>query len=195
MQETGKMTWYLGRTTTRLIAPEPGAEKERGEFAVERQLRALGIEAHAPRRIEFKRVGKKRHAEPITSAYLPGYIFAEIPASMFTRAIQCRGLSASLMAVPAQEVCRHVQPFIAKVKSENADAERIIESRDRAAMCQFQPGEALDVLAGPFAERLVKFTRMVEAAHDSFPMIEAQIEILGRLTRVKIDPLDVRAAS
>lgn len=189
------MTWYLGRTTTRHIAPEPGAEKERGEFAVERQLRAMGIEAHAPRRIEFKRVGKKRHAEPITSAYLPGYIFAEIPADMFTRAIQCRGISTTLMAVTPQEVRRHVQPFLAKVDDENAEANRIIDSRDRAAMCQFEPGQALDVLAGPFAERVVKFSRMIETAHDAFPMIEAQMEILGRLSRVKVDPLDVRAAS
>lgn len=189
------MTWYLGRTTTRLIAPEPGADKERGEFAVERQLRALGLEAHAPRKIEFKRVGKKRHAEPITSAYLPGYVFACIPAALFTRAIACRGLSSTLMAVTPQEVRRHVQPFLSKVEGENAEAERIIASRDRAAMCQFKPGDALDILAGPFAERLVKFTRMIEAAHDSFPMIEAQMEIFGRLTKVQVDPLDVRAAS
>ena len=189
------MTWYLGITTTRHIAPEPGAEKERGEFAVERQLRALGLEAFAPRKIEFKRQGKKRHAEPITSPYLPGYIFAEIPAAVFTKAIQCRGLSASLMAVSAQEVRRHVRPFLSKVQQENAEAQRIIDSRDRAAMCQFEAGQALEVLAGPFADRVVEFTGMVQAAHDMHPMIEAQMEILGGLTRMKIDPLDVRAAS
>jgi len=189
------MTWYLGVTTTRHIAPEPGAEKERGEFAVERQLRALGLEAFAPRKIEFKRQGKKRHAEPVMSAYLPGYIFAEIPAVMFTKAIQCRGLSPSLMAVSPQEVRRHVRPFLSKVAEENAEAERIIASRDRAAMCQFTAGQALEVLTGPFADRVVEFTGMVQAAHDTHPMIEAQMEIFGRLTPVKVDPLDVRAAS
>ncbi|MDC0657061.1 hypothetical protein N6L27_03530 [Leisingera sp. SS27] len=162
---------------------------------MERQLRALGLEAVAPRKIEFKRQGKKRHAEPVTSAYLPGYIFAEIPAAMFTKAIQCRGLSPSLMAVSPQEVRRHVQPFLSKVEQENAEAQRIIDSRDRAAMCQFEPGAALEVLAGPFADRVVEFTGMVQSAHDMHPMIEAQMEILGRLTRVKVDPLDVRAAS
>lgn len=189
------MTWYLGRTTTRHIAPEPGAEKERGEFAVERQLRALGIEAHAPRKIEFKRVGKKRHAEPITSAYLPGYVFADIPAELFTRAIHCRGISSTLLAVTPQEVRRHVQPFLAKVDDENAEAKRIIDSRDRAAMCQFEPGQALGILAGPFMERAAKFLRMVQAAHDLHPMIEAESEMFGRAVRVKIDPLDVIGAA
>ena len=189
------MTWYLGITTSKHIAPEPGAEKERGEFAVERQLRSMGLQAFAPRKIEFKRQGKKRHAEPVTSAYLPGYIFAEIPAAMFAQAIQCRGLSSSLMPVCKAEVEKHVQPFLSKVAEENAEAQRIIDSRDRAAMCQFEPGAALEVLAGPFADRVVSFTGMVQAAHDMHPMIEAQMEIMGRLTRVKVDPLDVRAAS
>lgn len=189
------MTWYLGRTTTRLIAPTPGAEKERGEFAVERQLRALGLDAHAPRKIEFKRVGKKRLAEPITSAYLPGYIFAEIPASMFTRAIQCRGISTTLMAVTSQEVRRHVQPFLAQVDNENAEAQRIIDSRDRAAMCQFEPGQALEILAGPFMDRIVQFTRMIEAAHDRHPMVEASVQMFGRASKVKLDPLDVKGAA
>lgn len=189
------MTWYLGITTTRHIAPEPGADKERGEFAVERQLRALGLEAVAPRRIEFKRQGKKRHAEPVTSAYLPGYIFAKIPAGMFTKAIQCRGLSPSLMAVSPQEVRKHVKPFLSKVADENAEAERIIASRDRAAMCQFEPGAALEVLAGPFADRLVSFTRMVRSAHDLHPMIEARMTMFGQLVRVKIDSLDVKGVA
>lgn len=189
------MNWYLGRTTTRHIAPEPGAEKERGEFAVERQLRALGIEAHAPRKIEFKRVGKKRHAEPITSAYLPGYIFAEIPADMFTRAIQCRGISATLLPVTPQEVRRHVQPFLAKVDDENAEANHIIESRDRAAMCQFEPGQASEILAGPFMDRIVQFTRMIEAAHDLHPMIEASVQMFGQKSKVRIDPLDVKGVA
>ncbi|KIC39367.1 transcription termination/antitermination protein NusG [Leisingera sp. ANG-M7] len=189
------MTWYLGITTTRHIAPSPGADKERGEFAVERQLRALGLEAVAPRRIEFKRQGKKRYAEPVTSAYLPGYIFAEIPAAMFTKAIQCRGLSPSLMAVSPQEVRRHVQPFLSKVEQENAEAQRIIDSRDRAAMCQFEPGAALEVLAGPFMDRAANFVRMVQAAHDLHPMIEAEAEMFGRSVKVRIDPLDVKGVA
>ncbi|KIC11406.1 hypothetical protein RA19_08740 [Leisingera sp. ANG-M1] len=86
------MTWYLGITTTQkgtlprnlhfVVETGEGPEivsQKQGEFTVERQPRALGVEAFAPRKIEFKRQGKKRCAEPVTSAYLPGYIFADIP--------------------------------------------------------------------------------------------------------------------
>ncbi|MEP0147090.1 hypothetical protein [Pseudophaeobacter sp.] len=189
------MTWYLGITTTRLIAPTPGAEKERGEFAVERQLRALGLQAHAPRKIEFKRVGKKRYPDPVTSAYLPSYIFAEIPAAKFAAAIQCNGLRPTMMAIPQQEVRRHVLSFIDRVAAENMEAERIVASRDRAAMCQFKPGQALEVFEGPFKDRILHFQRMVQAAHDMHPMIEAEVEIFGRAVRVKADPLDVKGVA
>ena len=189
------MTWYLGITTTRLIAPTPGAEKERGEFAVERQLRALGLQAHAPRKIEFKRVGKKRHPDPVTSAYLPGYIFAEIPAAKYASAIQCNGLRPTMMAIPHQEVKRHVLRFIDRVASENSEAERIVASRDRAAMCEFIPGQALEVLEGPFKDRMLHLQRMVQAAHDRHPMIDAEIEVFGQVARVKVDPFDVKGAA
>ncbi|KIC12875.1 hypothetical protein RA19_00265 [Leisingera sp. ANG-M1] len=202
------MTWYLGITTTKKVTlprhlhfeveTGRGAEtvsQERGEFAVERQLRALGIEAFAPRKIEFKRQGKKRYAEPVTSAYLPGYIFADIPPELFAQAVQCRGLNASLMTVSGQEVRRHVQPFLSKVSEENAEAQRIIDSRDRAAMCQFEPGAALEVLAGPFMGRIVRFSDMVQAAHDVHPVIEARAEMFGQSVRVQIDPLDVKGAA
>ena len=189
------MTWYLGITTSRLIAPTPGAEKERGEFAVERQLRDLGLQAHAPRKIEFKRVGKKRYPDPVTTAYLPGYIFAEIPAAKYASAIQCNGLRPTLMAIPHQEVQRHVLRFIDRAVSENAEAERIVARRDRPAMCQFKSGEALEVLAGPFLERVLHFRRMTQASHDVYPMIEAEIEVFGQAVRVKMDPLDVKGAA
>lgn len=189
------MTWYLGITTTRHIAPHPGAEKERGEFAVERQLHHLGIEAHAPRKIEFKRVGKKRRPDPITSPYLPGYIFAQIPAELYATAIQCNGLRPTMLTIPEQEVRRHVLRFIDRVAQENAEAERIIANNDRAAMCQFDAGQALEVLAGPFQERAVRFLRMVQSAHDMHPMIEAEADLFGRAVKVKVDPLDVKGAA
>jgi len=189
------MTWYLGITTTRLIAPYPGAEKERGEFAVERQLRALGLQAHAPRKIEFKRVGKKRQPDPVTSPYLPGYIFAEIPAAKFAAAIQCNGLRPTMMAIPPQEVRRHVLSFIDRVAAENMEAERIVASRDRAAMCQYKTGQSLEILAGPFQERAVRFLRMVKASHDMHPMIEVEAELFGQGVRMKVDPLDVKGAA
>lgn len=188
------MTWYLGLTASRLIAPYPGQDKIRGEFAVQRQLADLGVEAHAPKRIDFLRQGKQRYAEPVESPYLRGYIFARIPAHLYFDAVKVKGLAPTLMMVSTQEVERSVLPFIRRAEGEAAEAQRIIDSRDRAAMCQFRAGDAIEALSGPFAERTIKFRRMVQATHDPHPYIEGECELFGQMVKVKLDPLDVRAA-
>lgn len=188
------MTWYLGICTTRLIAPTPGADKLRGEFAVERQLREMGLEAHAPRKVDFLRRGKKRHPEPVVSAYLPGYVFADIPPHRYMDAMQCRGLSRTMMAVPAKEAERQVRSFITAAAREEAEAQRIIERNDRTAMREFSAGDALQIIAGPFMEQAVEFRRMVQNA-EGWPEIEAETVLFGQSVRVRIDPLDVRRAS
>ena len=199
------MTWYLGRATTKLVKlprglhyPSEDGElitQERGEFAVERQLKALGIDARAPQKIELKRLGKKRTAEPIVSPYLPGYFFAEIPADLFFAAQEAKGMARGLMTIPAAEVRMHVLRFLERVEQENADARRFIEAKDKAAMCQFTAGEALEILTGPFMERLVKFERMYQGANDLHPMIEASMQMMGQEVKVSLDPLDVRGAA
>lgn len=187
------MTWYLGITTTRLIAPQPGADKVRGEFAVEAQLRAMGLEAWTPRKIEFKRQGKQRYAEPVTLPYLPGYVFARIPAQDYARSITgTTGLSRTTMPLSGASMAS-VEAFRRRVEAEQAEAERIIARNDRAAMSAFVPGEALEILAGPFMDRAVSFRRMVENAA-GWPEIEGEAQIFGQAVRVRVDPLDVRRA-
>lgn len=186
--------WYLGITTSRLIRPKPGAEKIRGEFAVEHQLCEIGIDAIAPKRVDFIRKGKNRFPEPEISPYLRGYIFADIPAERFTEAIQAQGLSSSLMAITPQEMRCHVYPFLERAKQEEQEAQRIIARRDRAAMCQFQAGQAVDVLSGPFQDRTLSFVRMVHSATGQFPEIECEGDLFGRKVKIRVDPLDVRSA-
>mgnify|MGYP000259025892 CR=1 FL=1 len=62
-------------------------------------------------------------------------------------------------------------------------------------MVQFQPGQALEILSGPFMERIVSFGRMIQGAHDLHPMIEAKGDFMGQQTTFKIDPLDVKGAA
>lgn len=200
------MTWYLGITTTKKIAPYPGWEKERGEMAVKRQLLDLGIEeAHAPVRIEFMRKGKRRFAEPTEEVLLPNYIFADIPAELFYDAIKCRGLVPSLMAIRQADLETYTDrdgqehigllPFMRRAEAKEAEARRIIASNDHAAMCQFDPGDTLEILSGPFMGQLVKFTRMIQSAHDLHPMVGFEGEMFGSSIPGMIDPLSVRRAS
>ncbi|NBT33574.1 MAG: hypothetical protein EBT13_17200, partial [Rhodobacteraceae bacterium] len=87
-----------------------------------------------------------------------------------------------------------VRAFQRRVEAENAEAERIIANNDRAAMCQFTPGQALQILAGPFAERLVKFRKIVMAGNKGYPQVEWETDMLGQMVRGTVDVLDVRAA-
>lgn len=186
------MTFYLLIATGKQIAPFPGADKMRGEFAVERQLQRLGIEAHAPRKITFKRQGKRRHPDPITEVICPNYVFADIPAHLYATAMQCRGLSPTTMVVSEQQVKRHVRPFIERAAEKAAEAHRIIEANDRAAMCQYEPGELLEVLSGPLEGTFAKFKRMVHSSHDFHPSLEVEFDMMGRAVTGKVDPLDAR---
>ena len=97
-------TWYLGVTTTRKIVPMPGLEKERGEFAVLRQLTSMGIEAFVPKKIEFVRQGKRRYPDPISSPFMPGYVFLNAGPEEFYKAMDCRGLARTLMALREGEL-------------------------------------------------------------------------------------------
>jgi transcription antitermination factor NusG len=188
------MTWYLGVTTTRQIRPFPGADKCRGEFAVQKQLEAMGIESHVPYKIGFTRSGKQRYAEPTTEVLMPNYIFADIPAHMYATAMGCNGLARTMQAVHPSEVQRQLQPFFAKCEDNNAEAMRIIEAGDRAAMCQFNPGDPLEILSGPFKGMIAEFGRMVQSARDPWPMVEGEAQILGQAVKIKADVLDVREA-
>ena len=171
-----------------------GGEKLRGEFAVERQLQDMGIDAWTPRKITFMRRGKKRHPEPVIAPYLPGYVFADIPAEAFREALQARGAFATTLHL-SQRSSPTVRAFQRRVEAENAEANRIIAANDRAAMVQFNPGDALEILAGPFAERLVKFRRIVMAGNKDYPQIEWETDMLGQMVRGTVDVLDVRSAN
>jgi transcriptional antiterminator NusG len=186
------MTWYLGITTSRMIPPFPGADRIRGEAAVEKQLQAIGIECFVPTRTVFKRQGKNRYAEPVVEYMCPNYIFANIPADQYADAVAVRGISRTLMMVPAVEVKRHLRPFIARVAADQEEALRIIESGDRREMSTYQPGDALEIIAGPFAGFMLQFKAMLERSGDPFPMVEGEVEIFGRDTPVRLDPVDVR---
>lgn len=178
-------------TTTGHVAPTPGAAKIPGCFAVEQQLQAMGLTAWTPRKIVFERSGKDRYPKPVTKPYLPGYVFADVPPQAFHAALQARGAFPTTMTLSRGDLAA-VRAFQRRVDAENAEAERIIASRDRAAMCQFAPGQALEVLAGPFADRLVTFSRLVLA---SVPHIEFETELFGQVVKGKVDVLDVRAAT
>lgn len=51
-----------------------------------------------------------------------------------------------LMTSCAVEVKIYVQSFLNRVREENGMAQHIIEANDKAIICQFKPGDVLEIL-------------------------------------------------
>ncbi len=78
-----------------------------------------------------------------------------------------------------------------KVKEASA-AKRMTEYR--TAIVAYQDGARIEIREGPLAGELATFRRMVQGAADLFPSIEAEMEMMGRVVPVLLDPLAVRKA-
>jgi transcriptional antiterminator NusG len=182
-------------TTTALV--RANGERIKGEWAVEVQMQEIGCKIYDSRTVEFIRKGKDRFARPEYRPALPGYVFADIPYDLFGRAVHVKGAWGSALPIYQVEKRNKLKEtphdaamrFFASLEEKRVEAERIKSRADLVA--EFDPGEPLNIISGPFAELLADFRRMVKTAHDRFPMIEAQMEIMGQKTTVKIDPLDV----
>lgn len=191
---TGRL--YAIPTTTALIRPI-GGDRIKGEWAVEHQLRELGCTVYDSRAVQFVRKGKDRFARPEYVPVLSGYVFADVPDELFGRAVNVKGAWGSALPIynrknknkltetPHDALMR----MFAELEEKRAEAERIKTRADLVS--EFDPGEPLQIIAGPFCDMLADFQKMVKTAHDQFPMIKAQMEVMGQKTTVMLDPLDV----
>ena len=161
------------------------------EFNVQEQLEALGLECAVPRKVELIRQGKRRRPDAITSAYLPGYVFAWFEADDW-HAIRGAKHVRTMMGVSAQSE-RLVRAFVNRVEADYAERMARIEAREKLE--EYNPGDLLQIMTGPFAGQLATFSRMLETAHDVFPLIEAELDVFGRMAKVQVDPIAARRAA
>ena len=187
-------TWYAVRTQTRLIRPATDIRDEderrdennrfiqvpriRGELAVERDLQAMGIEAVCPIQIEFKRKAKDRRPEPYETPYLPGYIFAAIPAYLFRDAMQVKGIGSDLMMVHSKAE-RALHSFLRKVETERLEAQCIHAEGDLAAIHGFKAGQAIELLGDAFLGQLATFKGIVKSSGDQFAKVQFSMPMFG----------------
>lgn len=161
------------------------------EQNVQEQIEALGLTCAVPLRVDVIRQGKRRRPDVVERAYLPGYAFAWFGAEDW-HAIRGAKHVRTMMGVSAQSE-RLVRAFIARVQ---ADYEaRMAQISAGLRVEEYNPGDLLQIMTGPFAGQLARFTRMLETAHDVFPVIEAEMELMGMATRVQVDPIAARRAA
>lgn len=193
------MKLYAIPVTTNLI--RVNGTRIRGEWAVEHAMEQIGCKIHDSRTVEFLRKGKQRYATPEYLPALPGYVFAEIPDEVFGAAVHVKGAWGSALPIIQMQKRLHLTEtphdiamrFFARLKSKRDEAERIKTRADLVA--EFDPGDPLEILRGPFMEQLGTFQKMVHSAHEMFPKLRVEMELMGRKTMVDVDPLDVRRAA
>lgn len=173
-------------TTTYLAYAKAGKE-----FEVAQAIGDLGLAVYCARKIEFLRRGKNRRPEPVESAYLTNYLFAEIPAERFLEVLAVKHLASTLTPLSGPDM-RSLGEFRERADAEYDEAQRISQNQD--AICEYRVGQALRMMDGRFSDKLLTFRSMVERAHDLHPRVVMDMEMMGRVVSVEADPLDVKAA-
>jgi transcription antitermination factor NusG len=161
------------------------------EFDTAEAIRALGVECWCVRKVEAKRVGKKRRPEAVVSPYLRNYLFLDCAPEKYLAVVAVKNLAATMQAV-GQTEARHVMRWIEARQAEYDHRQAQIDAGERLA--EYQDGDQLEILRGPLAGKFATFRRIVERDHELFPRAEVEADMLGGKRRTDVDILDLRRA-
>lgn len=168
-------------TATYLLYAKSGKE-----FQVADDLRLIGIDAWAGRVIRWKRKGKDRRPEAYEEPALPNYLWASMTAAQFYHAQKVKHLSPTIRLVPhsATAGLQKFQRMADAAFREQDEARR----RAEAPLPEFDVGQALKLVGGPFSDMVVTFRGIINATD----ALNRQIEADGPFGRMRVDPFDVR---
>lgn len=190
------------------------------EFVAMEDLTRFGIDHWRGVRIEFERRGKQRTAEPHEYPALRNYIWIRPTLRQIRFLSDVRFLGRTFHMMLPSTVDRF-RVFCGEVEAREAEARKIIAAQEeakrvaqekartaesrkaalaakkaliKAAIAEYKYGDQIIIRDGVLAGELATFKRLVQGAHDLIPYIEAEIELMGRSTLLKVDPLAVRRA-
>lgn len=172
------------------------------EFDVAEELRTIGLHPWVPIRLESRYVKEKRAAVWYDKPYVPKLMFCVIPAIYWRDVVEQKhviGKPVELSRLDIQGMPSvngrppryGLRDFKAAVEAEYADAERLKANSEY--QCQYRPGQALEMLAGPFEGLTGEFKKVIRRAHDDYSRLQVEIEVFGRRTAMEVDPDKVRA--
>lgn len=176
------------------------------EFDVEAELTAMGLHPWVPKRLESKYIKEKREAVWYDRPYVPKLMFCIIPAVYWRDVFELKhviGKPAELSrmdiegvpaikggSIPDRPARYGLKDFRQAVEDEYQDMQR--RKVNSEYQCQYVPGQALELLEGPFAGFSGDFQKVVKSAADNYAKLRVDVEIFGRYTPVDIDPDKVR---
>lgn len=162
-----------------------GYAQARQEFTAQAKITAAGITCHVPRKVDMVRQGKRRWPDPITSPALLNYVFLT-GTDQDWHSVQALNVLRPTMIQIGKRAWDSITRFCHITELDYAARMDQINAGQRVA--QYKPGEVLRIIAGPLAGQLATFTCMVEGS-GPFPEIDASIEIMGRNTKTRLDPM------
>jgi len=155
------------------------------EIPVRDELRLIGADVWCGMVIEWMRRGKRRTPQAIEKPALPNYLWATMTPYQFYMAKDIKHLSPTMQVVPysAERGLREFQKMTDKAYTE-ADA---IRRKAETPPPEFDVGQALKVVGGPFADMVFNFRRI---ANPDDPL-NRKVVVEGPFSEIEIDPLDV----
>lgn len=166
------------------------------QFWVVEELRRMGIEAWCGKRIDFKRLGKSRTAEGITSPALPGYLFIDMSHERMFEVTSVDHIAPTLQLLSRQDLDGApgkpgLNEFKAAAEADFKAAERV-DGNKRADVAEYVKGQRLRIMSGPFMDMFATYEKMVRAPDVGWQKVSASVEGIGGI--VTFDPLDVKRA-
>lgn len=177
------------------------------EFKVCAELEALGLKPWLPLALSHTYVKEKRDFVWYDKPYLPKFMVCVIPAIYWRDVVDLKHVIGKPVRLSQRDIDgqaayvvkgtgKHVpavpglKQFKAAVEAEYADMQR--KKVNSEYQCLYEPGQALEILSGPFEGFRAVFRKSIKQAHDDYAKLRVEVEVFGRASGLDIDPDKVR---
>lgn len=162
--------------------------KGQKEFEVEQSLLDLGLLPWVGRKMEVRRVAKKRDPIITVKPYLGNYVFCEMELESLMLIGNVKYLAGTHHMLRRDDV-RSLVSFKAAVKAE-LDAVQAHVDNQAYRLCEYSKGDPLRVVSGGFADMLGSFRKVVEVAGRI--KYRMDVGMMGRNVPMDIDPAELK---
>lgn len=160
------------------------------EFDVQNEINTIGATSWVARKIEAIRSGKKRWPEAKTVALLPNYQFIECSDDQWHELPKIKFLASSFF--PIYRVPPSLRLYMETVDAEYDRQSARVDAGER--LSEYSEGDLFEILDGPLRGNLATYRAIVENARDQFPRLKGEVQMMGRVVPVEVDPLHARKA-
>jgi transcriptional antiterminator NusG len=162
------------------------------EFAVEQELKEMGLHTWVPRFLASKYVKEKRETVWYDRPYVSKLMFCVIPAIYWRDVVELKHVIGKPIELSRRDIdgsnygVDGLKQFKTAVEAEYSDRERLRANSEY--QCQYQPGQALLMLSGAFEGFEATFKETIKRAHDDYHKLRVSVELFGRESIVEVDP-------